>query len=911
MNRGLCLIGILSSLCAGQGFEFGAAYHLEAVAGSGGWGDHGPAIRAEIGAIQGLAMDRSGNLYLSDTDHHRICKVDPSGMIATVAGTGEAGFSGDGGPAFAARLNLPYGIAVDAAGVLYIADLGNQRVRRVTPDGTITTVAGTGEPSSTGDGGPATQAALHTPRNVTVDVSGNLYIAEFEGHRIRRVAPNGIISTFAGSGASGFGGDGGLAVNAQLSYPAGLAFDAGGRLYIADSQNNRIRRVANGVITTVLGSTPATALATPIAVAIDLAGNLYVADSGFAVRSYTAGGAWVNFAGSAAQGFAGDGGPAAQAQLNQPRDLVAAPAAIYIADGLRVRRVDSNGQITTIAGDGFLQAIGDGGPSSAAILDQPLAVALDRMGNLFLADYGEQRIRQIQASGRIVTLAGTGTPGGAGDGGPAATAQLRAPNGVAADPYGNIAIADTGNHRIRWVGASGRISTLVGGGSNGSGQGPLPPFQVQLRSPRGVCFDRFGTLFITDTGNHRVLRYGPNTMVETVAGTGVPGGGGDGGPARSAQLYEPSACALDSAGNLFLADTLNHRIRKITPDGAISTVAGTGEAGYSGDAGPAVAAQLSQPRGIAVNDNGEIFIADTGNHSIRLVTADGMIHTIAGQGAPGYAGDGAAAASALLNAPSGLVLDGAGDLYIADTGNRRIRRLVPDVNSPSTNPAPLLSASSAAGQPLTAVAPGELLILSGAGLGPAVGLRASFDPEGMLPNQLGGAEARFDGVSAPLLYAQAGQVSVQAPYEIAGRSKTHVEVFYQGKLAAACDLRVVDAAPTFFPVALNENGTSNSPSAPAASGSIVSFFATGTGLTDGVNRSGQSATPPYAKPQLPVQLLIGAKAAELLYVASAPGLVGTVQINARVPGDWAATGATPVELRVGSSLSSPLTLWVQ
>jgi DNA-binding beta-propeller fold protein YncE len=240
------------------------------VAGSGSLGDGGPATAAQIGSLQGIAADRWGNLYLSDTDHNRIRKIDTTGTITTVAGTGVAGFSGDGGPATSAQLNLPYGIAVDLAGNLYIADLNNSRVRRVTPDGAIQTYAGSGGQGSSGDGGPATSAQMLEPRNVAVDAAGNLYISEFGGNRVRKVTPDGRIATAAGTGIAGYSGDGNPATMAQLAFPAGLAVDRQGDLYIADSQNQRIRKVLpSGQISTVLDGTRAFTLLTPIAVAVD------------------------------------------------------------------------------------------------------------------------------------------------------------------------------------------------------------------------------------------------------------------------------------------------------------------------------------------------------------------------------------------------------------------------------------------------------------------------------------------------------------------------------------------------------------------------------------------------------------------------------------------------------------------
>jgi uncharacterized protein (TIGR03437 family) len=888
-------------------------YGIETVAGSANMGDGGPATAAQISNIQGIAVDRWGNLYLSDTDNHRVRMISTSGVITTLAGTGAAGFSGDGGPATAAQLNLPYGLAADLAGYVYVADLGNDRVRRIGPDGVITTVAGNGNRGSSGDGGAATSAQLLTPRNVAVDAAGNLYFSEFEGHRVRKVTPDGRISTVAGTGVAGFRGDGGSAVNAQLAFPAGLAVDRLGALYIADSQNQRVRKIlAGGVISTVVGGSPSTALLTPLALAVDVAGNLYVADTSNIVRCYTAAGRWTNVAGTGQPGFSGDGGPPAAAQLTVAHDLaVDLNGALYIADGVRIRKV-GNGKIQTVAGDGYVHAIGDGGLATDAMLSQPFAIVLNGAGSLYIADTGTQRVRQVLPTGVIQTLAGTGTAGSATDNTAASAAALNSPMGVALDAAGDVLIADTGNQRIRQVGADGHIRNLVGTGVGGVGPEGMPPAQTPLDGPRGVCTGRGGAWFVADTANHRVLQVAPQPLVVTAAGNGAAGDAGDGGPARLAQLNQPSACALDSAGNLFIADSLSHRIRKVDLGGTISTVAGTGAAGFSGDEGPAIAGGINGPRGVVVDDNGDIFIADTGNNRIRQVTPDGVIHTIAGQNAAGFAGDGGPAASAEIDAPGGLLLDGAGDLYFADTGNNRIRRLVPE----AAPPAPLvvltpLSVVSAASLLPGPVAPGELMVIFGAGLGPESGVAGALDSTGVLANLLSGAEVRFDGVPAPVFYAQFGQINVQVPYTVAGNAVTHVQALYQGITAGSVDLVVVAAAPALFPVVVNQDGSPNSALDPTALGSILTFYATGEGLTNGPNVSGQAAVVPYPSPIQPVSLTVDGFPAQILYAGSAPGAVGLLQVNARVPAGFIPTGPVAAELAVGSAVAPDLTIWLK
>jgi len=890
------------------------AYTIETVAGSSFLGDGGPATSAQIGPIQGVAVDVKGNLYLSDTDHNTVRKVDTKGTITTVAGTGAAGFSGDGGAATSAQLNLPYGLAVDAAGNVYIADLGNNRVRKIGPDGTITTLAGTGVKGHSGDGGPATAAELFTPRNLALDAAANLYISEFEGHRIRQVTPAGVIATVAGIGVAGFAGDGGPALSAQLSYPAGLAMDRTGALLIADSGNNRVRKIApGGAISTVLGGDASTTLETPIAVAVDQALNIYVADSSAVVRSHSAAGAWANFAGSGEPGYSGDGGPATMAELAAPHGLAADLANnVFIADGVRIREVYAYGLITTRAGDGYLHALGDGTPATGAILYQPSAVALDSSGNLFIADTGTERIRIVLTNGVIETLAGNGTAGYNTDGVAAGSAELWAPQGLALNPSGNLILADTNNQRVREISA-GTISTVAGTGVAGTGQQGLPPTETPLRGPRGVCTGRDGSVYIVDTDNHRVLAAPPGGVVATFAGNGSPGDAGDGGSAPLAQLNMPSACAIDGAGDMFIADTANHRIRDVTPAGAIGTVAGTGVAGDSGVGGAATAAALNAPAGVAADGNGNIFIADTGNNAIRLVTPDGAIHTIAGQGQAGFGGDGGAAASALLNAPAGMVLDGAGDVYFADTGNNRVRRLVPVTDAVVVGPAPAtqLALVNAASQSQGAVSPGEIVTIYGTGIGPASGVVGTLDNSGVMGNLLAATEVTFDGVPAPLFYAQASQINAQVPYTIAGQSVTQALVFYQGQLVGSLSLPVVAAAPALFPVVLNQDGSVNSASAPAARGTVLTLFGTGEGLTNGGNIAGQPATPPYPAPTLPVVLTVAGISAQLLYAGEAPNFSGLLQVDAVIPGGFIPSGPVPLQLAVGVAASPLLTVWLQ
>ena len=676
----------------------GAGYRIDTVAG-GGIGDGGPAVQAYFyvgnDGFLSVATDTAGNVYVTALGSHRVRRIDTTGVISTFAGTGEDGFSGDGGPAAQAQLTYPAGVAVDGAGNVYVADVGNHRVRRIDTTGVISTFAGTGEEGFSGDGGPAVEAALSYPVSVAADGAGNVYVTD-QSNRVRRIDTAGVISTFAGTGEEGFSGDGGPAVQAQ--FYAGhdgflsVATDAAGNVYVSDSENHRVRRIdTTGVISTFAGTGeegfsgdggPAAQaqLTYPAGVAVDGAGNVYVADvENHRVRRIDTTGVISTFAGTGEEGFSGDGGPAVEAALSYPVSVaVDAAGNVYLTgyESKRVRRIDTAGVISTFAGAGEEGFSGDGGPGVLARLSSPRGVAADGAGNLFIADTGNHRIRKVDSVGVISTVAGTGEEGFSGDGGPAVQAQTH-PHDVAVDGAGNLFIADYWNHRIRKVDSAGVITTIAGTGEFGfSGDGG-PAVQAQLSSPRGVAVDGAGNLFIADLGNHRIRKVDASGVITTVAGTGVLGFGGDGGPAVQAQLYSPFDVVVDGAGNLFIADTDNHRIRKVDASGVITTVAGTGVLGFGGDGGPAVQAQLNESRGLAVDSAGNLFIADSRNDRIRKVDATGTIITIAGTGEYGFGGDGGPATAAQFSDPDSVAADGTGNVYITENDNHLVRKLTP------------------------------------------------------------------------------------------------------------------------------------------------------------------------------------------------------------------------------------------
>ena len=624
--------------------------------GEGGTGgDGGPASAAQLWIPLGIAFDGQGNTYVSELTSHRVRRIDRNGIIQTVAGTGISGYNGDNISALKANISTPYGVAVDGAGNLYIADFDNHRVRMVDVRGTITTIAGNGINGYTGDNGPAVNADLGTPSDVTFDAQGNLYITDYIQCVVRRVDANGIITTVAGNNFRGYTGDGGLATQAQLNLPFRTSFDVAGNFYIADLGNNRVRRVdaLTGIITTI--------------------------------------------GGTGAQGSTGDGGLAISAKLYAPSSVTIDLAGnLYIAGAVssaapwsydnRVRVINPLGFISTVVG---LSNDGDGGSALQGIID-PYGLSVGGTAtprDLYIADSRNNEIRKISAAtGVISTAAGSGTAGFSGDNGPALSANLWSPNDTAVDSAGTIWIADTFNHRVRRVDATGTITTFAGNGRQGYSGDNGDALNASLNYPRGIAVDGAGNIYIADSSNYRIRKVTPQRIITTVAGNGTWGSSGDGGPATSAQLAFPVDVAVGSDGSLYIPENGTHKIRKVSAAGIIGTIAGTGVAGFSGDGGPATSAQLNGPTQLALDSQGNLFISDATNLRVRRIDAGtGIISTVAGIGVAGTGGDGGPAAAASLYAPTGVVIDPlAGYLYISQADSARVR--VVALPSPTATP---------------------------------------------------------------------------------------------------------------------------------------------------------------------------------------------------------------------------------
>lgn len=869
-----------------------------------------------------LAIAPNGDLLTVAYDHS-IYRIDARGILTRIAGNGRAGFSGDGGPATNSQLYNPLGVAVDTAGNIYIADDGNGRVRKVSTNGEISTVAGNGSQygDDIADGGPATSAKLLTVSDVAVDTAGNLYIAESFDRRVRKVAPNGVITTVAGKGgAGGNSGDGGSAANAELREPYGLAVDRTGNLYIADRGNHNIRKVAaNGVITTVAGNGasgysgdggPATnaQLSQPLDLAVDTAGIIFIADSGNnCIRRIAADGEITTVIGTGTKGYSGDDGPAASAELSQPYGIAVNTAGdLFVADtsNHRIRRVTGNGIITTIAGSGTSRYSGDGDQARNAQLSQPQGVVVDNAGTLYIADPANHCVRRVTAAGIITTVAGDGVAGFQGDGGPATGARLFNPRNVALDSGGNLYISDFGNHRIRKVATNGVITTVAGNGVAGFQGDGGPAISAQLFSPFGIAVDAAGNLYVADTGNVRVRKITTDGVIETVAGNGSKGYSGDGGPATRAQLSGVYKVAVDASGNLYIASTESASVRKVSTDGIISSVAGAGGS-YSGDGGPATRAGLGLTMGLAVDGSGNLYLGDIQSNRVRKVSANGIITTIAGIGLNAYTGDGGPATRAQLY-PWDLAVDASGSVYVADPLNSAVRLL-----RPMGSPLSLRASANAASNLSGPLAPGQIVVLYGAGLGPAQLTVAGPDTQGRFATTLAGTRVFFNDILAPILYAWATQVSVIVPYGLAGTT-ANIQVEYLGAKSGTLSASVAPSAPGVFTAdgtgkgqaaAINEDGSVNSGANPAARNTIVSLFVTGEGQTSPSGIDGKVGTSPLPRPVLPVLVTIDGKPAEVSYAGGVSGAVaGTMQVNAKIPAN-SQPGNVPVVVTVGSATS--------
>ena len=405
------------------------------------------------------------------------------------------------------------------------------------------------------------------------------------------------------------------------------------------------------------------------------------------------------------------------------------------------------GTIQTVAGNGSLTFSGDGGPALQTGLNVPVDVYVDQAGNLFITDQFNNRIRKVAPNGTISTVAGTGVAGFSGDGGPAIDAEINTPTGIRGDSSGNLYIADVVNQRIRKVDSSGIITTFAGNGNKGYGGDGGLAINASFYNAVRVAIDPSGNVLVADQSDHRIRRIAPSGLITTIAGNGVGAFSGDGGPAINASLNNPTAVAVDGGGVIYISDQFNQRIRKIALDGTITTIAGDGSPGFGGDGGPANAAILNYPGGITVDAAGNLYFNDDINFRTRMIAANGTISTIAGSGTKGFSGDGGAALAAALNGNFGVALDLLGNMYIADSTNNRIREVYAAV--PGLTPVISAAAFTNAASFTSGGSPGAIATLFGAHLSRnLIGVVSS--PSVPLSGTLAGTTVTVDGKTAPL-----------------------------------------------------------------------------------------------------------------------------------------------------------------
>ena len=801
-----------------------------------------------------LALAADGTLYFQDGLYVR--KITPAGQALPVAGYAAGAPDlpmGERSPAILGSYAGIHGFAVDGQGNVFIAGfLSYNGIYRVGPDGIMQLYAT-----------PAT-GTWYTYA-LSSDPAGNVYalVAPYEnyGSQVVKIALDGTSVAVAGTGTNGHTGDGGPATAAQIN-AIDIAVDANGDIFLAGI-DNVIREVnAQGTITAVgQGTAPIT---------VDSGGNLYYFLPGGSLNRMTPGGA------VSAIATVPD---AAGVAVDSSGKIFVAAGGVYALSG--------SGEMQLIAG---CACFGNNAPATWAVVSNPTGLVQDSAGNLYMSDAGNNTVRRIGLDGSITLVAGTGQAGWSGDGGPATQALLSAPSGLALDNAGNLYIAERGNSVIRRVSPSGVIQTVAGNGTAGfSGDGGSAT-AARIALPDGVAVDSAGNIYIADTANHRIRKVTSDGTIQTIAGSGTYGTTGDGGPASQALMINPRALVFDHHGNLLFTDSSAHMVRMITPAGIVQRVSGTGTPGYAGDGGPAASAQDWAPWGLAVDAAGDIFIGDTGTYSVRMVNPAGIIEEVAQSLATGLAAD-----------FNGNLWIAGGSLSVFSQGSTPIP-LAPVIAKPGI-------ANLETGQ-TQAIAPGEMVSISGNYLGPAIGVSAP-GAGSVLPTELGGVQVFFDNVAAPLLQVGAQQIVAVVPFEVAGKSTVGITVQYGSMSSNTATIGVLPALPGVF----NQYGQALALNTPAAPGSIISVFVTGAGVMSPPQSDGAIGGSQTSVPALPVSASMGSypqsstpvawTPLQVTYAGSADWLIaGTIQVNVQMPNPLPQSTypVFPLMVRVGDSV---------
>jgi sugar lactone lactonase YvrE len=624
------------------GSAYAAPYTFRTLAGYDYRATDGTGSAARFDSPTGVAADGSGNFYVADYRNHTIRKITADGVVTTLAGAaGQAG-SGDG-PGSAARFFQPAGVAADRAGNLYVAVFGNHTIRKITAAGVVSTLAGAPGLSGSTDG-VGSEARFDRPTAVAVDREGNVFVADQNNHVVRKISAAGAVTTFAGL-ADVSGTADGASSTARFNQPTGIAVDGAGTVYVVEFSNHTLRRItADGTVTTLAGRAG-------VSGAVDGDGNV--------------------------------------ARFNGPTGVAADDAGnVFVAEfsSSTIRRVAADGTVTTVAGAAGSTGDSDG-VGRAARFNNPYGLAVDGSGGLVVADWSNNKIRRITSGATVTTLAGALETSQSTDGA-GTLARFNLVAGMAVDGAGNAYVADRGSHTIRKITAGGVVTTLAGAaGASGATDGVGGA--ARFRDPGGVAVDTGGNVYVADTGNDVVRKITAEGVVTTLAGQAGSSGRVD-GAASTARFRAPNAVAVDGSGFVYVADTFNHTIRRISAAGVVTTLAGAADVSGPTD-GTGAAARFKGPSGVAVDAAGNVYVADTGNHSIRKITPSGVVTTLAGRSStftPGnlfqgsisrsYFGsvDGTGQGARFYN-PIGIAVDGAGNVYVSDQWNRTIRKITP------------------------------------------------------------------------------------------------------------------------------------------------------------------------------------------------------------------------------------------
>lgn len=886
----------LANICLAQGL---GPCTIETVAGSDTvFGEGMPATEAELFYPTDARQAPDGSLWISERSHDVIRRIGPDGILRTMVGTGVAGFAGDGGPAREAHVSSPDSLVFAPDGTLYFYDRVNSRIRRVGRNGIIDTVVGSGSRVWAGEDVPALEASLDGNVALAFLPSGDLVFAVSGDHRVRRLTKQGRVVTIAGTtdpglSTGGHGGDGGPASEAQLHTPEDIAVAPDGTIYIAEYFRQRIRRIApDGMIDTYLPHGAESPNGTPVAqatareaskVEVDADGILY----------------WRDFSGIRRVSPGGLVETVAEIPRDNTQFSVGPGGAIHTVGNQTVYKL-IDGQLVVAAGTGPTAGRGDGGPATAARLRDVGPLAVGPNGELYIADYGLSRVRVVGTDGIIRNFAGTGERVSGVMDGPARSSSFGGITDIAADRAGSLYIAEFDTGWLSRVDANGYLTTVIPPAPRcrdreGCGDGG-PANEAEAPRIQEIAVDSVGNIYL----HHERPRIGERNWLRRVRPDGI---------IESIPRILPTGKEIDEIRSIAISGG-DHLIVSVGMDAGPYWQ-------YHPDSGWS-RRQLTEgfllPAINLVEGNGNLFVTELFTaRQIRRMTPDGTVTKVAGGLETGFAGDGGPARDAVFLSIDDLALDAAGNLYISDLANERVRRINRALDCPAL-PAPAIAylAVRNAANYFGVLAPGAIFTAFGRRLGPEALVISQIQGD-RFPTELAGVRALIDGIPAPLIYASAGQLSGIVPYGVEIGKQLALEIEYGGLRSEPSRLSVIDAAPGIFTLdasgrgqgaILNQDLSLNGATNPAAAGSVIVLYATGEGLTDPPGVDGKLAGTTLPKPVLPVRVRIGAMEAEVLYGGAAPGLTaGVMQVNVRIPAGLVQKGPVGVELRIGEQSS--------